>query len=671
MRHQDPALGIVDFVSLGAVDSPGLSGPSENLTSVPRGGGMHRLKRTSFSFLAIVAALSLLTLVQTVRAPIFAQTLEEKVKKFTLKNGMKFLVVERHEAPVAFCAVAFNVGAANEWPNVTGISHLLEHMMFKGTEMMGTKGYQKEIPYIQNIDALGEKTIRLRKEIAEWRFSRFHDFSNQVLESFAKEEKERIGANKYEQNKLLVSKIHSMAKLPDSLTTVPYLVEDDGVNYMNKYLDYELAWGEIAKLLDEQRQYMVKEELWGTYMNNGSRFLNAFTSNDATVYLEYLPANRLELFMDLESDRMESPIFREFWSERDVIMEERRLGENDPDDVLGEAFYSVAFTASPYKWPVVGWMSDLQTIDRKELENYHRIFYAPNNAVAIVVGDVTLDQVEKLARKYFEPIKAQPEPPRVETREPEQRGERRIVVEHTANPKLMIGFHKPVYPDPDAAAISVLESILAEGRTSRLYKSVFEEKQLTAEAPRVEDGPGDRYENLVVIEAKPRSPHTLEEVEKAILAELDKLKKERVTERELERVKNQIDADMIRSLGSNIGTAFQVGFAELYYGDYHAMFRKFERIKGVTADDVLRVANKYLTAKNRTGAYRVQVVEKGKESGAEEQIDRQALMQYIQTLPQDEQAAISQKFQSMRSDDERKAFGKELWERAKAAKSKK
>jgi len=626
---------------------------------------MHRGKRTSFLFAVVLAALSLLVLAQ---AHVAAQTLEEKVKTFDLKNGMKFLVVERHEAPVAFCAVAFNVGAANEWPNVTGISHMIEHMRFKGTEMMGTKNYGKEIPYIQQTDALGEKTIALRKEMGEWRFTRFQAFGRQVIESFTKEEKERIGADKNEQNKLLAAKIRGMAKLPDSIGAVPYLVEDGGVNYLGKYLEYELAWGEIAKLLDEQRAYIIKDELWGQFMNNGSRFLNAFTSSDMTVYLEYLPANRLELFMDLESDRMESTVFREFWSERDVLMEERRLGENDPDEVLGESFYSVAFTASPYKWPVVGWMSDLQTIDRKELQKYHDMFYSPNNAIGIVVGDVSFEQVKKLAEKYFGPIPAKPEPPRLETREPVQRGERRVVVEHTANPKLMIGFHKPIYPNPDAAAIAVLESILGGGRTSRLYRTVYEEKQLTAEEPSVYDGPGERYDNLLVIEALPRSPHTLEEVEKAILAEIDTLKKEPVTERELQRVVNQLDAGMIRSLGSNLGIAFQIALGQLYYGDFHANFRSFERIRKVTAADVQRVANEYLTASNRTVAYRVQTA---KEEGAEEQIDEQALMQYIQSLPQEEKMAIFQKFQTLRTQAEQEAYGKELWERAKAAQGKK
>lgn len=622
---------------------------------------MHRGKRNSRLFAVVFAALALLVLAQ---AQVAAQTLEEKVKDFDLKNGMKWLVVERHEAPVAFCAVAFNVGAANEWPNVTGISHMLEHMMFKGTEMMGTKNYKKEIPYIEQTDALGDKTIALRKEMGEWRFKRFQAFGRQVIESFSKEEKDRIGSNKDEQNKLMAAKIRGMAKLPDSIGAVPYLVQDGGVNYLDKYLEYELAWGEIARLLDEQREFMIKEELWGLFMNNGSRFLNAFTSNDMTVYLEYLPANRLELFMLLESDRMEKPIFREFWSERDVIMEERRLSENDPDETLGEAFYSVAFTASPYKWPVVGWMSDLQTIDRKELQKYHDMNYAPNNAIGIVVGDVSVEQVKKLAEKYFGSIPAQPAPPRLETREPEQRGERRVVLEHTANPKLMIGFHKPIYPNPDAEPLAVLESILAGGRTSRLYKTVYEEKQLVAEEPRVYDGPGERYDNLMVIEALPRAPHTLEEVEQAILEEIEKIKKEPVTERELQRVMNQIDANMTRSLGSNLGIAFQIALGQLYYGDYRANFRSIERMKKVTAADIQRVANEYLKESNRTVAYRVQ---KEAQAGAEEQIDEKVLMQWVQSLPQEERMAIFQKFQTLRTDAEREAYGKELWERAKAA----
>jgi len=293
---------------------------------------MRGAKRVPSFVTAALAIVILMGLAPFVQPPPLAQTLENKVKEFDLENGMKFLVVERHEAPVAFFAVACNVGSANEGPNITGISHLIEHMMFKGTELMGTKDYKKEVPYLRQTDELGDKTIRLRREIGEWRFARFGNFSRAVIASFSDSERARIGADKYEQSKLLAEKVRAMAKLPDSLATTPYLVQDQGKNYMNLYLDYELAWGQIGKLVDEERQYIKKNELWETYMNNGASFLNAFTSNDATVYFEYLPSNRLELYMDMESDRMESPVFREFWSERDVIMEERRLGENDPDD---------------------------------------------------------------------------------------------------------------------------------------------------------------------------------------------------------------------------------------------------------------------------------------------------------------------------------------------------
>ena len=622
--------------------------------------------RTRFRALP-VSALLLAALLLIVQGIATAETLKEKVREFQLDNGMTFLVVERHEAPVAMMAIVFNVGSANERPNITGISHLLEHMMFKGTEMMGTEDYKKDRKYIEKTDVLGERTIELRKEIGEWRFARFKDLSAQIITGFTEEENERIGTNVYEQNKLVVEKIRAMDPLPDSLTSIPRLIEDLGTDYLGLYLGYELAWGEIMKLLDEQRQFMKKEELWETYMNNGTRFLNAGTSNDFTMYFVYLPSNRLELFMVMESDRMEYPVFREFWSERDVVMEERRLAENDPDDVLDEAFNSVAFTASPYSWPVLGWMSDLQTIDRKELEAYHRIYYAPNNATAIIVGDIDVNEVRKLAKKYFGPIKTQEPPPDVETREPEQRGERRIVVEHTANPKLQIGWHKPTYGHPDMPAFAVMQHVLGGGRTARLYKSVYEEKELTMEAPEVSTGPGDRYDNLFIITAVPQQPHTLEEVEGAIYEEIEKLKTEPVTDRELQRVKNMIDASQIRQMGSNLGIAFTLGMGQLYLGDYKEIFRFYDQVKAVTGDDLMRVAEAYLTERNRTVGHRVKIEEEGKEGEAEEQIDEMVLRAYIMSLSQEGQMAVMQKFQGMRSEAEAMAYAKELWEQAKAS----
>ncbi len=622
--------------------------------------------RTRFRALSVSMLLAA-ALFLAVQGIAVAETLKEKVREFQLDNGMTFLVVERHEAPVAIMAVVFSVGSANERPNITGMSHLLEHMMFKGTEMMGTEDYKKDRKYVEKTDVLGERTIELRKEIGEWRFEKFKSLSAQVIASFTDEENERIGTNVYEQNKLVAEKIGTMDPLPDSLTSVPRLIADMGTDYMKLYIEYELAWGEINKLLAEQREFMKKEELWEIYMNNGTRFLNAGTSNDFTIYFVYLPSNRLELFMVMESDRMEYPVFREFWSERDVVMEERRLAENDPNDVLDEAFNSVAFTASSYSWPVLGWMSDLQTIDRKELEAYHRIYYAPNNATAVIVGDVDVKEVKKLAKKYFGPISAQAPSPAVETREPEQRGERRIIVEHTANPKLQVGWHKPTYGHPDMPVFTVMQQVLGGGRTARLYKSVYEKKELTMEAPQVSTGPGDLYDNLFIIAAMPQQPHTLEDVEGAIYEEIEKLKKEPVTDRELQRVKNMIDAQQIRQMGSNLGIAFTLGMGNLYFGDYNEIFRFYDQVKEVTKDDIMRVADTYLTERNRTVGHRVKVEEKGKEGEAEEQIDQMVLRAYIMALPQEEQMAVVQKFQGMRSEAEGMAYAKELWEQAKAA----
>ncbi|MDD3643056.1 MAG: insulinase family protein, partial [Candidatus Krumholzibacteria bacterium] len=218
----------------------------------------------------------------------------------------------------------------------------------------------------------------------------------------------------------------------------------------------------------------------------------------------------------------------------------------------------------------------------------------------------------------------------------------------------------------------VITSVLSDGRTSRLYQSIYEEQQLTASPPRAYTGPGNRYDNLMVVVADPRHPHTLDEVEQALYAEIERLKTEPVAERELQRIKNQIDANQIRQLGSNLGIAFTLMMGELYMGDYKAMFRYFDMVKEVTAEDVMRVSEKYLTDGNRTVAWRVQVVPEREEAGEEQSEEemmkyRALLMQYIQSLPQEEQMQIFQKFQSLRSEQEQQAFGMELIQRAREA----
>jgi len=592
----------------------------------------------------------------------YAQQLEENVTEFDLDNGMKFIVYERHVAPVFFAAIIFNVGSIYEWDGVTGISHLLEHMMFKGTKTVGTKNYAREKRYLEKEDKIAERIYDLRRQIGGWRLKIFEDFAREIVANLPSEVKAEVGSDKAKELSAVIDILKTREQLPSEAKEQPEIIESDSTDYLELYIALKENERELEETMAEHRNLIIKDELWDAYLENGARMLNAFTANDLTGYIVYLPSNRLELWAMLESDRMKNAVFREFYSERNVVAEERRLGENDPDNVLGDALMATAFQASPYRRPVIGWMSDIQTITRQELIAYHRRFYAPNNAIAILVGDLYPDEVKKIARRYFSRIPPQQPPDPVETMEPEQLGERRITVEFDAEPQVMIAYHVPVAPHPDSYPLSVLMRILGSGRTSRLYKRIYEELELTSAPPSVSTGPGERLDNLLMIQAKPRHPHTTEEVEAAIYEVIDELKQQPPTEREIQRVRNQLDANMVRTLGSNWGIAFNLGFYATIRGDWRDYLRDIDKTKAVEPEDVSRVARKYLTPENRTVATLVK--KEGKKEEQPKEIDLRALMQWIQQLPEDEQREIFMRFQSM-TDEERKNYAKELMERMK------
>lgn len=598
-----------------------------------------------------------------------SETLADKVTDFRLDNGMKFLVVKRDVSPTFFGVIGFNVGSINERDGLTGISHLLEHMMFKGTTTVGTTNYNKEKKYIARIDEVAIEIMDVRPEIGKWRLEIFDDFSRDLIAALPDEERDEIGSDKIKELSALVEMLASTGETPAEADLYPTLMEEAGADYYEMYQHLKGLELELAEVQKEHKELMIKDELWDTYKQHGGRMLNAFTANDLTAYIVALPSNRLELWMMLESDRMKDAIFREFYSERDVVMEERRLGENDPESELYDAFAAAAFQASPYGRPVVGWMSDLEMMTRQEVEAHFKQYYAPNNATGILVGDLDPAEVEKLAKKYFGRIRAQEPPPAIVTIEPEQKGERRVIVEFDSNPEVLIGYHVPVPPHPDAYPVQMLVAILGQGRTSRLYKKIYEELELTSEAPRVSTEPGMKLPNLLYIEATPRHPHTTEEVEQAIYDEIEAIKREPPTERELQRIRNRIDAQMVRSLGSNYGIAFQLGFSELIRGDWRTYLTDTERVKAVTPEQVSAVAEKYLMPSNRTVATLVKIEKEEEEGEGEEgeiqEGDIKALIQWVRTLPQEEQQEIFMSFQSM-TPGEREEYAKELWERMKA-----
>ncbi|MDQ2990472.1 MAG: insulinase family protein [Pseudomonadota bacterium] len=334
--------------------------------------------------------------------------------------------------------------------------------------------------------------------------------------------------------------------------------------------------------------------------NGGSN--NASTSNDLTIYTDWFPASSLETIFTLEADRIAhlSVDPKMVASERGVVLSERSTGlENSNVRLLMQEINGVAFQAHPYSWPVIGHESDIKAWTLDDLNRYFNVYYAPGNAVVVIVGDVKADQVQKLATRYFGAIPKRAAPPAVRTVEPEQKGERRLFVakESASAPNLMVAWKVPAASDPDFYALEVLQSILAEGKTSRLYRALVDQQLATSVAAMSMDGfdPGLLY--VYTVAAAKVAPRQLEQ---ALLAEIDRLVKDGVTEEELQKVKNQKLVGFYRELETINGKAEQLGVNEVMFGDYRKMFDTPARYKALTTADIQRVAAKYLKKSQRT-----------------------------------------------------------------------
>ena len=358
--------------------------------------------------------------------------------------------------------------------------------------------------------------------------------------------------------------------------------------------------GRIKVLEDSARVYVDANEYDRILTKAGARGLNAATTNDATTYFVELPSNRAELWFVLEGDRMADPVFREFYTERDVVMEERRMRvETSPAGLLYEDHMATAYLFHPYGVPVVGTMSDLENLTRPEVTEYFHRYYGAGNAVVGIVGNVDADRIVEWAERYLAEVPRGEEPPPVLAREPVQRGERRVEVVWDAEPALRIGWHVPDAFHPDAPTLTILTTLLTGGRTARLHRRlVLQDRSATSVSSSM--GPGERFPQLFQIDATPLAPHTAAEVEAAIYAELDSLARVGPTVAELERVRNQISAGNVRRLQSNLGLAFQLVESEALFGDWRETFRFSERLRAVTPEDVKGVVRRYFSAENRT-----------------------------------------------------------------------
>mgnify|MGYP001815272818 FL=1 len=520
------------------------------------------------------------------------------VTEVTLDNGMKLLLVERHDSPRVAAGWIAHVGSVNEESGVTGIAHLFEHMMFKGTETIGTTDFEAEMEIMAELDA-----VRAEMEI----------------EYTALREAKRRGD------------VQGNIYLPENQT--PRLAE---------------LREKMKKLQEAQREYIVNNEYDKIYTNQGATSLNAGTSSDITVYFVDVPANKLELWFWMESDRLLNAVFREFYSERDVVREERRMRvESDPTAKYDEQFDFMFWGSVPYHHPTIGWPSDVESINRAQAQAFFDTFYAPNNITAALVGDFSSEEAIELAKKYLGRIPAgQTPPPEIITEEIEQLQERRMTATADTNPSVKIRWHAVPFVHQDRYALDVLTAVL-NGRTGRLYKAMVEEQTLATGQPYA-GFDSFKYAGQIEVGTDLADGVTHEQAEAALLAEIEKLKSEPVSERELAKVKNKELANSFRRLQSNFYLMFQLLIYDVL-GNWDFINTSPAKIQAVTADDVMRVANKYFRDEGRNflSYFRKEGAEEDPEiaalSGQAKSMAKQTITQINQiTDPAEIQGLLSQ-----------------------------
>jgi predicted Zn-dependent peptidase len=350
-------------------------------------------------------------------------------------------------------------------------------------------------------------------------------------------------------------------------------------------------------------KYVIPNQFTQIAELNGAVDVNAETSMDSTEYFWSMPANRLQLWAYMESDRIANPVPREFYKERSVVMEERRLRvDSNPIGYLIEQFLATAYVAHPYRNPGVGWMSDVSQISATEAGAFHKEYYVPSNIVVTVVGDITTTKALPMLEKYFGSIPTGPKPLPLATVEPPQEAEKSITLKEATQPFYIEGYHRPDYLDKDDAVYDAISDIMSNGRTSILYRSLVRDQKIAAEAAGFSGFPGDKYPNLFAFYAVPTPGHTPQQMRTAIHAEIDKLKTQDVTDAELEMYKTRSRADILRTLDSNSGLAEELGSYQSQYGDWRMLFEQLTKIDAVTKADIRRVANQVFTAKNCTSA---------------------------------------------------------------------
>jgi predicted Zn-dependent peptidase len=480
-----------------------------------------------------------------------AQDVTSFAKRITVKklpNGLTIVLCERPEAPVFSFFTMVDAGSAQDPLGQTGMAHMFEHMAFKGTDKIGTTDYAAEKPALAKVE--------------------------NAYAAYIKEHDKTVGRDE--------AKLKQLEKdWKDAIAAADKFVKSN----------------EFGKIIEQ----------------NGGENMNANTSEDETNYHYSLPENRLELWAYLESERFLHPVMREFYKERNVVIEERRLRtDSNPIGRLIEQFTAAAFEAHPYHRPGVGWMADLNSFSATEAQQFFDKYYVPANMVVAIAGDLKPAVAMPILEKYFGRLPARPQPDETTTVEPPQNSERKVVLREHSQPLYIEGYHRPDYRSKDDAIYDAITDLMSDGRTSRLYRSLVRDKKLSSFSAGFSGLPGTKYPHLFAFYAFPLPGHTTQEVADAIHAEIDRLKKEDITDDELKMIRTRTKANLIRGLADNEGLATQLAIYQTRYGDWRELFRSVDRIDQVSKADIRRVANATFTDTNRTTG----VIETGGGGGA-------------------------------------------------------
>jgi predicted Zn-dependent peptidase len=470
--------------------------------------------------------------------------LRNRLKEHVLSNGMRFLLLENHESPTVSFHIYYGVGSVDEQTGHTGIAHLYEHMAFKGTKQIGTTDYEAESRHFDRID-------RLEAEITA------------------------------EQDKGNMSDGAKISRLE----------------------------AQLKKEQNAADRYVVPNEIGKLYERNGGTGLQAQTERDETHYSVNLPSNKIELWMAIESDRFQHAVLRQFYEERDVVMEEmRQTIDTEPfNRLLLQETITTAFHAHPYGLHSgIGWASDVSHLTRAEVQAFFNKYYGAANCTVAIVGDFDTATIIRMIDRYFSSVPAGEKNRRLVTVEPAQEGERRVELEVPTQPSLVLGYHRGDVLSIDSVLYDVVASLLAGGHTSRLYKALVLDKKIATGVEVLANPPlvTAKYPSLFEIIAQPVLPiHNVGDLEKAIYAEIDKLKEERVDNLELRKITNQAEAEFVRSMANNETLARELAFTEGLEGDWRRLLTYRQRLADVTPEDIMRVAKELFRKSNRTVAY--------------------------------------------------------------------